>query len=81
MDKDTIKKIESLHKVSINKLIPFLISSKSRFDQIDKNILINLLNNKLASDIKNKLDPGKPVFENCKILSANIIRDLFNNNI
>ncbi len=81
LNKDTIGKIESKHKISVNKVIPFLMKSSSKYDQIDKNILLNLVNAKLVEEIKNKTEPGKPVIMNSKILSPNIVKDLLSNNI
>lgn len=81
LNKETIGKIESKHNVNVNKVIPFLIKSASKYDQIDKNILLNLVNAKLVEDIRNKTEPGKPTIMNSKILSPNIVKDLLSNNI
>lgn len=81
LDKDTINRIETKHNVGIFKVVPFLIKSSSRYDNIDKNILINLVNSQIGADIREKIEPGKPLLTNCRILPPNIIKDIINNNI
>jgi hypothetical protein len=81
LDNDTVKKIENKYNIKLYLPLPILVKTNSKYDEIDKKALSNIISSKYSENLLKQTQVGSITIVNHKILPLNIIKDIINNGI
>ncbi len=81
LNEDLIVAVEEKYKIELDKWLPILMKSKSKYHNIDTNIMKNSFGNKVANIIEERYDSSKSEIKKRALIPKEVIEFIFNHKI
>jgi hypothetical protein len=78
LNEDLINAVEDKYKIELDKWLPILMKSKSKYHNIDTNIMKNSFGDKIANILEERFDTSKSEIKKRALIPKEVIEYIFN---